>query len=435
MAKKDANDAGVEFTPAEAARRIRELGDSAFASAKDNSDPISSLRIHYPSDNEAREAIAGTPLEPILKTLESATEPPLPLPLTLPDALVVASCALTSCNGVGNGVEGLRCRIQTGYRGQGTNFYIMKVAPSGAGKDLNSDLIEHLTGIDFPITGGSLEGMMDAMITDPDGLISLSEMGVYFDRNSWQSRLKFALTEIFHAGKFRVATSTRSAKKSARECHCCYPTLKASVQNKALAEFGNESDKNNGFLSRFLISVVDYPVSAKPMYGADGIAESLSSVDMWRQIRGDVSLGNQAKMKLWDTIDKYDGEAAGVFNRHITAYGPRIGLAISGTNEILVEHAERALVLVLWFFDQANRVMNLIQDEKGEKIRQRILYELRSGGGQCARSEMLRKVRIGSRELNDHLLTLADRGDVRVIEKPTGGRPVVEIRLENRNDA
>ena len=144
------------------------------------------------------------------------------------------------------------------------------------------------------------------------------------------------------------------------------------------------------------------------------------AVTQYREVSGSIRLSDLTP--LWDMVEEYEGPLSGVWSRHVTAYGPRLALALSGRDEIAREHTQRAAVLVRWFFTQMERALNMIHYDRGERVRQKILEALPEDKAPLSRAELMRAVRISSKEMDLQLDTLVEREEITIEKENTDGR-------------
>ena len=90
---------------------------------------------------------------------------------------------------------------------------------------------------------------------NPHLLISLQEFGAILEGKGYREDFKKGLTDMFNAGRFEDALSSRKSKEP-RVCEWFFPTIYGAVQPEVLRKAGRSLDVAQGFFSRFLIGYV-----------------------------------------------------------------------------------------------------------------------------------------------------------------------------------
>ena len=176
------------------------------------------------SNADIRAVLDDTILGDLVNLFSCATIPPLPLEVAILKAIVSCGCALSEkrANGSDPGHGNLLYVIQRGPAlarlridtagGQVCNIYALTVGNSASGKDIGNLLDLAMDHYDWNLgTSGSAEGILDALVNIPNGLLNISEMQNYLDPKHYLSKAASMLTETFSKGYFKVNLSRRNA--------------------------------------------------------------------------------------------------------------------------------------------------------------------------------------------------------------------------------
>jgi hypothetical protein len=353
------------------------------------------------------EAIQGSVLEPLVQAMRSPMDPPLPPEVGLVKALVLCGCALsgkrTAPRDGGNlavhtqrGADLARVRILTAG-GQVSNVMALIVAESAVGKDVGGLLerVSHHYGWMIG-TAGSEEGIADAYISKPNGLLQISEFANWLDRRHWQSKAAGFLTHAFNKGWFSHAMSKRT-DAPARESNYCYPNIYAAIQPGALQAFASRLDLETGFLGRFLVAEMPSGYFGCPIIGdmASQVSDCKRALDSLRAKDCDVRPPAGYNRELASLFVDHRAEPGPTWRRLVNEYYPRFATILSvraGDDSPHIEVSEdawcRAGVLVQYFFAQAESVLTNIHDDQTvnrfEALCRRILAIIREGGADGA---------------------------------------------------
>jgi putative DNA primase/helicase len=385
--------------------------------------------------DRALEAIQGSVLEPLVAAMRSPMEPLLPPEVGLVKALVLCGCALsekrTTPREGGNlaihtlrGADLARVRILTAG-GSVPNVMAMIVAESAIGKDVGGLLqrVAHHYGWMIG-TAGSEEGIADAYISKPNGVMQISEMVNWLDKRHWQSKAASFLTGAFNAGWFSHALSKRSDGPS-RETNYCFPNIYAAVQPGALQTYASKVDLDNGFLGRFLIAEMPAGYFGCPVIGdlATETAACIAALDALRLKDCDIRPPSCYNHALGMMFTDHKAEPGPTWRRLISEYYPRFAAILSvrpGDSspqiELTPEAWQRAAVLVQYFFAQAEAVLTNIHDDQTvnrfEGLCRRILTIIDNNGDKCPLSTISRMCGAGTRakERHEALNELVTRG-------------------------
>ncbi len=396
------------------------------------------------TSDDIRKALDGTVLGEMCDLLSNVSIPPLPIEAVLPKALVLCGAALsqriTSEDqrvGDGNlkGISGFgkklaRLRIHTGD-GQICNFYTLLAAPSGSGKDIGGlvDTMANHFGW-FIGNSGSAEGLADAFINLPNGVLAISELQPFLDPNCWQHRATEFLTPAFNKGFFKQNFSGRGKYSSTREAQYCAPNVVAFVQPDVFEATAGIIDLHSGFLGRFLFTVVpDFHCEAN-IYDNDKVIERFAEcLENFRRKKGlvEVPLGYAHDLIL--IFKKYAArELSTCWQRLANEYYPRIAVVLSVRHNadpadekvtITDDNWKRAQQITLWFYGQAEKLLLRINDalpliKAREKLLQKIFMKIRcldKGNGVTLREISRGGIRNSNgKERREAVAELAERG-------------------------
>lgn len=354
---------------------------------------------------KALEAIEGSVLEPLVAALRSPMEPILPGEIGLIKALALCGCALSERRAEpkdgGNlaihtqrGADLARVRIMTAG-GQVSNVLAMIIAPSAIGKDVGgiAERVAHNYGWMIG-TSGSEEGIADAYISKPNGLLQISEFSNWLDRRHWQSKAAGFLTHAFNKGWFSHAMSKR-ADVPARESNYCYPNIYAAIQPGALQAFASRLDLETGFLGRFLIAQAPGDYFGSPVSGdlRSGLSDALRAIDALRAKDCDVLPPQGYNRELARMFIDHNAEPGATWRRLVNEYYPRFAVMLSvrpgdmsPTITVTPDAWRRAGLMVQYFFAQAEGVLTNIHDDQHtnrfEALCARVLAIIRGGGSE-----------------------------------------------------
>ncbi len=322
---------------------------------------------------DARAAIRGSLLEPMVAVLQSVAVPALPLELTLPKALVLAGCALSQPMDAGHhegggdlafatrrGLDRARVVVETGG-GQGLNVWACIVAKSAVGKDIGGLADRVLQANRLMVgNGGSAEGLADALIETGAGVIAVSELMNYLDSHRWERNATSFLTGAFNAGHVKVALSKRAG--GSRDLPYCLPSIIANIQPDVLASVADRNLMNSGFLPRFLFSYCPEGHDWRPTVKRIDWHPLADAFDGYRKMLAKV---NVPQDYLQDVLDEFKGgaEYESHWRRLVFEYGPRLATMLATDPErpnritISADHWRRAGVLVRWFYGMAERAL------------------------------------------------------------------------------
>lgn len=349
------------------------------------------------------EAIQGSVLEPIVAAMRSPMDPLLPAEIGLVKALVLCGCALsekrTAPRDAGNlvahtqrGSDLARVRILTAG-GQVANVMAMIVAESAVGKDVGGLLerVAHRYGWMIG-TSGSEEGVADAYIAKPNGLMQISEFANWLDKRHWQSKAAGFLTHAFNKGWF-VHAMSRRADAPPRESTYCYPNIYAAIQPGAMQAYASRLDLETGFLGRFLVAEMPSGYFGCPVVGdlADQVDACAAALDALRAKDCDIRPPSGYNRELAALFLDQKAEPGPTWRRLVNEYYPRFAAILSvapGDASPQIELADdawrRAAVLVQYFFAQAESILTNIHDDQEtnrfEALCRRILAIVREGG-------------------------------------------------------
>ena len=333
--------------------------------------------------NRALEAIQGSVLEPLVAAMRSPMDPLLPAELGLIKALVLCGCALsekrTSPRDGGNiamhtlrGADLARVRIMTAG-GQVSNMLAMIVAESAVGKDIGGLLERVAYRYGWMIgTAGSEEGIADAYISKPNGLLHISEFANWLDKRHWQSKAASFLTHAFNKGWF-VHVMSRRSEAPQRESNYCFPNIYAAVQPGAIQTYASRIDLETGFLGRFLIAQMPSGYFGCPVVGdlSPQVAACTAILDTLRAKDCDIFPPAGYNRELAALFMDQKAEPGPTWRRLVNEYYPRFAAILSirpgDTSpeiDLTTDVWHRAAVLVQYFFAQAEEVLNNIHDDQ-----------------------------------------------------------------------
>lgn len=378
------------------------------------------------------EAICGTILEPMVTALIAPMRPHLPLEVGIVKALSLAGCALSGkakeirnmADYVVKGNRLARLRIMTAG-GQVANFWTLLSWNSGSGKDVGNLLQDAAISRKWLIgTAGSEEGVADAYIQKPNGLLCISEMMNWLDKRHWQSKAAGFLTGAFNAGWFSHAMSRRGDAPG-READYCFPNIYASVQPGVLQQFATSTDLESGFMGRFLVASPDpgyvgVPVCSSLDHHLDSLVDAIRCMEAKV---GEIAVPESYSLDLMNMFKNHMAEPQPTWRRLSNEYYARLAVLLSikpgddsPTVTITTEGWQKAAIMVQWFFSNAETVFgNLHFDpaiSKFENLCGKVLEIVRSAkDGKIMRSQVHYKLGRGtrSREREEAFKELQDR--------------------------
>jgi hypothetical protein len=343
------------------------------------------------TEGDVADAIEGTLFGRLCNCFTSVADPPLPIAAGIAKALVVCGGALSrpldaspaaieaerlkgNVSGyVGHGALLAMNRINTGG-GQGCNFYTMLVAPSSSGKDIGG-LLDHLAMEYGWYIGdaGSAEGIADALIQTPNGILSIPELQPWLDKRCWQHNAVPFLTSAFNKGFFKQNFSQKTAKGGLRRADYCYPNIIASVQPETLRRIADRQDLANGFLGRFLYARMPSSHCQPNIIDLRGTLDIMHVLlDAFCRKFGEINVEKGYSRHLWEMFEKgAPDEIDFCWKRLSNEYYPRFAFALSLTDDPATQTERtvlrpddwlRAEVLVKWFFAGAEKLLLGIED-------------------------------------------------------------------------
>ncbi len=356
---------------------------------------------------QVMEAIAGTVLEPLVEAMRSPMDPPLPPEIGLIKALVLCGCAISEKRSqprdTGNlaahtqkGVDLARVRIITAG-GQVANVLAMIVAESAIGKDVGNllDRVAQYSGWMIG-TAGSEEGIADAYIAKPNGLLTISEFANWLDKRHWQSKAASFLTHAFNKGWF-VHAMSRRADAPPRESNYCFPNIYAAIQPGALQSYASRIDLDSGFLGRFLVAAMPQAYFGCPVISdlARHITVCRDTLDTLRCKDCDIHPPAGYNRDLAAMFMDNHAEPGPTWRRLVNEYYPRFALFLSiapdDTSPLITVTDgawQRAALLVQYFFAQAESILTDIHEDQQvnrfESLCRRILTIIRESGPEGA---------------------------------------------------
>ena len=391
-------------------------------------------------------AISGTLLEEMCNQFAMVSNPPLPLEAVLPKALVLCGAALSQQMAVGATKPGdgnmagcigcgpklAKLKINTGG-GQVCNFFSILAAPSSSGKDIGGFL--ELLAIKnnwFIGSAGSGEGLAEAYMTCPNGLLCISELQPWLDAKHWQHRATEFLTFSFNKGFFRQTFSSRGGKASIRAADYCYPNIIAYVQPGVFAKVVATIDLENGFLGRFLFTKMPEFFCEANVFDPDKPLEIMANcLDVFKRKQGVVNVPLGYSHGFRDIFQKHAAPELGTcWKRLASEYYPRLAVVLSvkhsiktqGEAVILTDECfANAAVLVNWFFAHAEKLILSVTDaepraKERENIIRKVFLKIRKldrGSGVTITQVSQSGIRnSSSKERRDALLELIDRGHI-----------------------
>lgn len=354
---------------------------------------------------DIRQALAGTFLGELAALYAAVTRPPLPLEGALMKALVTAGCCLTGeasseelqrrhggnlGNAVLLGADRAKLKINTAG-GQVCNIYGMIAANSASGKDIGN-LIGKFSRMHNPSircadgesvvadwdlgTSGSAEGLAYALTKKPNGLVSISEMANWLDPHHWQSKATGFLTEAFGQGYYNQSFSDRGRGGSSRRVDYCCPNIIANIQPGVFEQLVRLQDIYTGFLGRFLfVKMMEYYGNPAKFDSGRMMEEMRVITEVFLRKRGVVELEEDYSDSLQQMfLGNCDPKLNPSWRRLCNEYYPRFMVMLSvthsvktqGESVVITDDArERARLMVLWFFNQAEQMLTGVSEDVG----------------------------------------------------------------------
>ena len=342
-------------------------------------------------DGDVLKAIDGTLFGRLCRYFCSVSEPALPIAVGIAKSLTLCGAALSRprsaspsamakmraqgniAGQIGIGpLLGLNM-IDTGG-GQIPNFYSILVAPSSSGKDIGG-LLEQLAARHEWYIGdaGSAEGLADAFIKLPNGILSISELQPWLDVKCWQHNAVPFLTKAFNKGFFKSSFSSRNGHGNIRAADYCYPNILACVQPDVLRKITDKSDLENGFLGRFLFARMVHVLCQPNCFDLQKTIDEMSLLlEAFKRKEGIIHIEKGYSASLGKMFsEKAPEEIDFTWKRLINEYYPRFAFLLSLTDDPATQRCEtelknidweRAEQLVLWFFANAERLLLNIED-------------------------------------------------------------------------
>ncbi|OVE76760.1 hypothetical protein BVX97_00485 [bacterium E08(2017)] len=390
---------------------------------------------------QVREAIKGTLLESVVEVLESVSNPKLPLEITLPKALALAGAALSQpvkdydkSDMSRQGVDWLKVRINTAG-GQACNIWSLIIGETASGKDMGRIVPKISSTRNLSLgSSGSAEGLADALSDNGGGLLCISELRPFLDKRCWQHKATSFLTDAFSSGSFKVNLSKRTSE--ARQSNFAFPSILANVQPIILAEYGDICSVEDGFLLRYLISVVPASTSLiRPVTEEICCSKAEDAIDVFMDTNGLVLVPPNYLADLYSTLVSGDAEALPYSRRLINEYGPRIATILSVEKEVsppIIDAStwKKTELILLWFYTMAEQVLlefeiDVRQRQRERKLARALKYIQKHSP--CAKSDFSHhQVRLGDSTERDRLLNeLEERGVIKLFRD--NGKTILAI--------
>lgn len=389
------------------------------------------------TDEQVREIITGTALEPIVHAFECVTIPALPLACTFAKSLPIVGCVLSQKDGGFTGQETsghhhkgdqlARLRLETGG-GQVCNFWAVVVSEASSGKDIGAVDVRLTAPRDLLLgSSGSAEGLCDQYTKKHNGLLRIGELETFLNPRHWQSKATSFLIDAFNKGWFHAALSER-AKAEPRQTDFCYPNILASVQPQVAARFG-AGLLENGFANRFIIGnmpVLDWEPNCEPI--TRQVEAASAALDCFAAKAGTVRLPQGYLRDFQTALLACEAPFRPYWRRLKNEYGARLAVVLSVRNdddsprvELLPDIWERIETVCWWLYRQANDLFQgLLVDDQAARL-ERMLDRIRA----CIRQHQpIRKERISrlvgkgskSAERDELLMELVERGEIQLTE-------------------
>lgn len=350
--------------------------------------------------NDVKKAIEGTMLGELTEIYSGVTNPPLPIEAALLKAIVTLGCCLSGeatqeeLNrrvGGGNlefvklsGIHRAKLKINTGG-GQGNNIYAILAGNSASGKDIGN-LLDAFAGFSNPSargehggnylvgTGGSAEGIADALIAKPNGLVMISELRDWLDEKHWQHNATGFLTEAFNKASFSIALSSRGGKHGSRGTDFCLPSILANVQPQTFDRLVSVANVETGFLGRFLFAKMPKFLGDPACFDALSLISKMEKItSIFTKKQGIINVPQDYTKELKEIFQKNSNERLDASWRRLSnEYYPRLAVQLSvtlsakthGETVLLTDECwAKARVLTMWFFANAEKMLSGISEE------------------------------------------------------------------------
>ena len=281
---------------------------------------------------------------------------------------------------------------------------------------------------------GSAEGLADAFIKLPNGILSISELQPWLDVKCWQHNAVPFLTKAFNKGFFKSSFSSRNGHGNIRAADYCYPNILACVQPDVLRKIADKSDLENGFLGRFLFARMVHVLCQPNCFDLQKTIDEMSLLlEAFKRKEGIIHIEKGYSASLGKMFsEKAPEEIDFTWKRLINEYYPRFAFLLSLTDDPATQRCEtelkntdweRAEQLVLWFFANAERLLLNIEDRNVDsRIRAREtllekvcrkIQRLDRGNGVTIRDISVSGIRnSNAKERRDAISELIDRGIV-----------------------
>ena len=345
------------------------------------------------------EAIKDTPIMELVQVLQAPADPPLPLELTLPKALVLAGAAMAgSITGAPNaddftdlrhGVDLAKNVIQSGG-GQTTNQWGLIVAASGTGKDIGNVFTRIAKKSDLLLgSSGSAEGICDAIMSCGNGILAISELEPFLKEHTYQRAACSLLNTAYDTGFFEHVFSSRKPG-AARKTRYAFLSVLANVQPEIWAAHDTDSLKHNGFVSRYMITRGPDRICFPTRHEVD-IGNALQTMRHYKKLEGVIAIPSwmtDYQRKLTTAIMENVGIThIAAIGRHINQLLPKIVAVLQADClSPAKEYVERAAKIACWLLRQQIDLMggSKIISRQGadlEKLMDRIMGGIRRYGG------------------------------------------------------
>jgi hypothetical protein len=327
-------------------------------------------------NDEAYEAIKGTPLQVGVDIMQRALVPSVPLEIVLPNFLVLVGATLVQRRDVANfpappnapppvpvrGRKLLKLSIGTSG-GQACNVYGLVIAPSGVGKDVGNVMTD-VAGERGLLLGddASGEGVYDELMAKPNGILTVPEFEPYFDPRTYQHRVLNVLTKMFNKGFFNVLLSKRG-KGDIRESDFAFPSMLASIQPKIFEDSVSKAVLEKGFLGRMLTTVIESKPAKAPRPSTTGLdcKPIHDALDRYAALSGIVGV----PANYMDALANEAYQIHSSSTRCVNEYGPRLAVMLACDTTIKQEYWERAEVLCRYFLRHQVHAFSMVGGNGG----------------------------------------------------------------------
>lgn len=357
------------------------------------------------SVDDVEQLLKGTFLGELTAIYASVTRPPLPLEAALMKALVTAACCLTGeaskeeldrryGGNLGSvrllGADRARLKINTSG-GQVCNIYGMIVANSASGKDIGN-LIGKFSRMRNPCihcadgekviadwnlgTSGSAEGLATILMYKPNGLLNISELANWLDPHHWQSKASSFLTEAFGQGYYDQNFSDRGRGSSSRSVDYCCPNIIANIQPNVFEEKVRMQYIDTGFLGRFIFAKMPEFYGNPAHFDSMAVLEQIRIItEVFLRKKGIIELEEDYSDELQKVfLGNCDAKLNPSWRRLCNEYYPRFMVILSVTHVLKTQGEsvvitddtkDRARLLTMWFFAQAEKLLTGVVDDVG----------------------------------------------------------------------